>query len=62
MLAATLHTHFNFTSEEGLGEGGALDASEGGEITGAREPHGARKGTVHRGGWRAGTLRVGENV
>ena len=62
MLAAAFHAYLDFPIEKGLGEGGALDASKGGEITGADQTHGPWKGTVHCRRWRAGAFRVGEDV
>ena len=62
MFAAAFHAHLDLATEEGLGEGGALGASKGGKITGACEPHGLRKGTIHRGGWRARAFRVREDM
>ena len=62
MLAATLHTHFNFASEEGLGKGFSLAMPKLCQFAGTRKTHGAGKCTVHRGSWRTGSFRVGKDM
>ena len=62
MLAATLPTHFNFASEEGLGKGFSLAMPKLCQFSGTCKTHGAGNGAVHRGGGRTGSFRVGEDM
>ena len=62
MLAATLHTDLDLASKEGLRKGFSLAMPKHCQFAGTREPHGAGKGTVHRGSWRTGSFRIGKDV